>query len=157
MIHIISKKVLLTGLIAAFIGFYKKKVLSQKRIQLELNKKKAFYLIMNEWLHIKCQGRGLDVFFINNGYKKVAIYGMTELGWRLNEELANSSIEITCAIDKNADNIFCEIPIFHPNDELPKTDVIVVTAISAFEEICNFLNTKTDCDIVSLEEVIMSI
>lgn len=82
---------------------------------------------------------------------------MRELGEHLYEELNGSDITVTYAIDKNADAIYAEVAVVTPDDTLEPVDVIVVTAITFFDEIEEILAEKVDCPIVSLEDILYEI
>ena len=43
-------------------------------------KMNAFYHLLVQWLIIKQEGKSLVSFFLESGYKTIAIYGMKELG-----------------------------------------------------------------------------
>lgn len=114
-----------------------------------------YYSMLIHWLGLKQEGKSLDQYFVNNNYKKVAIYGMGEMGSRLYEELKNSDkIEVAYAIDQNADNLYSELEIIKKEDDYPEADVIVVTATYAFDDIAESVSEKVDYKIVSLEDVI---
>ena len=40
----------------------------------------ALFLMMNQWVKVKQEGKQLSHFFKNNGYKKIAIYGISYVG-----------------------------------------------------------------------------
>lgn len=123
----------------------------------KVDKFKGYYNMLNQWLCIKQEGKSLDVYFKENGYKTVAIYGMGEMGNRLYDELKNTEIEVKYAIDKNAACTYSELQVLELEDELPEADVIVVTATFAFEEIEEELSGKVTMPIVSLENVVYEV
>ena len=47
----------------------------------------ALFLMMNQWVKVKQEGKNLSCYFEKNGYKKIAIYGMSYAGETLLEEL----------------------------------------------------------------------
>lgn len=121
------------------------------------NKHLAIMQVMNQWIIAKQNNKSLADYFKANGYKTVAIYGMSYLGERLVDELAGSEVEIKYAIDRNADNVFAEFEVLKPDEDLPSVDVIVITPIFYFDEIENGLAEKVDSDIVSIEDVIYGV
>ena len=123
-----------------------KKELSDKHLKM--------FKMMDRWVEIKQEGRNLAEYFVENGYQKVIVYGMHYTGKRLVEELKNTNIQVVCVIDKKAQSIFADIDVITKDDLIPETDVIVVTAISFFDEIENEMKDKVDCPIVSLEDVV---
>lgn len=112
------------------------------------------YMAFDQWLQIRQEGKSLVEYFIRNDYKTVAVYGMKELGERLCDELKGSDITVSYAIDQNADAIYADVNVVTPNDELAPVDVIVVTAITYFDEIEEKLGEKVDCPIISLEDIL---
>lgn len=92
----------------------------------------------------------------NVSFSKIAIYGIGDLGKCLVEELREEGIEIGYIIDKRASQIkeFDNIKVFNPDEELPSTDLIIVTAIFYFDEIAYELKKKVSCPIISLEEIV---
>lgn len=112
------------------------------------------FLLMNQWVKNYHQGKKLSSFFQENGYHKVAIYGMSYVGERLYEELCDSDISVEYAIENNRTLIGKSLPIYGLNEELPYTDIIVVTAISYYNEIKKALCEKAAYPVVSLEDII---
>lgn len=118
---------------------------------------KSYYNLLNRWLQIKQEGVSLVDYFHENEYKTIAVYGMGELGRRLCEELKGTDIQVKYAIDKNVNEIYSEVKLIGIEDFFEETDVIVVSAVFAFEEIKENLRVKTDIPIVSLEDVVYGI
>lgn len=146
-----------TGIMAGAVsaGTYQGKIVKTK--QGKVDKFKSYYNMLNQWLILKQEGKNLESYFVNSGYKKIAIYGMGEMGNRLYDELKNSSVKVVYAIDKAAGSTYSEIDVFEIDDELPEVDAVVVTAIFAFDEIENALSDKVSCNIISLEDVVFEI
>lgn len=119
-----------------------------------LKKVHVLYCAFDRWLQIRQEGRTLAEYFEKNNYKTIAVYGMKELGDRLVDELKDSEIKVCYAIDKNAYQIYSDIDIVTPDDDLEPVDVIVVTAIYYYDEIVDVLNNKANCPIVSLEDIL---
>ena len=123
----------------------------------KINKFKEYYNLSNRWLSLKMNGRALNEYFKKNHYKKIAIYGVGELGKRLVEEMVGTSIEITYALDKDAGGDILGIPVLDCEDDLNEVDVIVVTPIFDFDSICEKLGKHTNMKIISLTDVIYSV
>lgn len=120
----------------------------------KINKFKGYYNILNQWLKLKQEGNSIEKYFLENGYKTVAVYGMGELGNRLYSELKESGIDVKYAVDRNAANIFSDLKLLDKNEPFPYVDVMIITASFAYDEIYKELNKKVDFPIVSLEEVV---
>ena len=117
----------------------------------------ALFLMMNEWVKVKQQGKNLADFFVKNGYKKIAIYGMSYAGETLVDELKGSEVTVAYGIDKNADSLYADVEIVSMEDDLEEVDAIVVPASTFFDEIEEKLAEKVDCEIISLEDVLYEV
>ncbi len=117
----------------------------------------ALFLMMNEWVKVKQAGKNLAEYFEKNGYKRIAVYGMSYAGETLLDELSESDIEVAYAIDKNAESIYLDIETVTLDAELQEVDAVVVTAITFYDEIEKKLKEKIKCPIVSLEDILYKI
>ena len=126
-------------------------LVSRKKL---LDKHFDLFMLMNQWLMIKQQNKDIVTYFHENNYKKIAIYGMSYVGERLYDELAQSDIEVCYAIDKRGNDMYVDLDVYTLEDDLPEVDVIVVTAISFYDEINDKLAMITDIPAVSLEDII---
>lgn len=135
------------------------KVMSQetKNARFLADKHLALFLMMDQWVKVKQEGKRLDTYFERNHYRKIAVYGMSYVGQTLVDELKNTDIVVAYGIDKKADNLYADIDIVSGEDTLENVDVVVVTAITFFEEIAEKLATKLDCPIVSLEDILYEV
>ncbi|WWR16295.1 hypothetical protein V1224_02235 [Lachnospiraceae bacterium JLR.KK008] len=117
----------------------------------------ALYLLMNQWVQVKQDGKSLVSYFEEKGYHKIAVYGMNYVGQTLCRELENSSVTVQYAIDQNAETICADCPVVRLEDELEEVDAIVVTPIYYFDEIEEKLMDKVDCPVVSVEDIVYEI
>ena len=125
-----------------------------KENQKKSDKHLALFLMMNQWVKVKQEGKNLASYLEQEGYKKIAIYGMHYAGETLAEELKGSSVEVIYGIDKNADKIYADFPIVTPDRDLEEVDAVVVTSITFFEEIEEALSDRMNCPIFSLEDIL---
>ena len=110
--------------------------------------------MMNQWVRAKQENKNITEYIERNNYKSIAIYGMNYVGERLLNELRGSAITVKYAIDKKADEMYSDIDIMFPNDELGDVDAIIVTAISFIDEVKQTLSKKVTCPIISLEDIL---
>lgn len=110
--------------------------------------------VYSKWLTIKQDGKSLVKYFEDNGYRSIAIYGMSRLGISLVRELEKSDIEIKYTIDRRAESIFGDIICVNPSQDLKKVDAVVVTPIFDYAEIEELLSNKLDCPIISIEDIV---
>lgn len=148
---------LLTGAAAGAIGAGKitgAKINEKQQIS---DKHLSLFLMMNQWVKVKQSGKNLSAYFEQNGYKKIAIYGMSYAGETLLEELSGSSIEVAYGIDKRAEHIYADVDIVTMDDMLGDVDAIVVTAVTFFDAIEEALAEKIDCPVISLEDILYEV
>lgn len=117
----------------------------------------SLFRMMAQWVKVKQDGKNISVYFQKYGYKKIAIYGMSVAGVSLLNELNDTGITVAYGIDKKADSLYAEVDIFSPEDSLDEVDVIVVTAITFFDEIEEKLLEKVHCPILSLEDILYEV
>jgi len=140
---------------AAAVG---KKVTGEKvKVKQMSDKHLALFLMMNQWVKVKQEGKNLAEYFEKNGYKNIAVYGMSYAGETLLDELKNSDVCVKYAIDKRADRIYADVDVITLEDDLQEVDAVVVTAITFFDEISEMLEEKFDCPIISLEDVLYEV
>lgn len=118
--------------------------------------KSQFYML-NRWLELEQNGRNISEYFDKNGYKNVAIYGLGTIGDRIISDLEKSDINILFAIDANSDaRISKDFPVYSVEECVgKKSDVLVVSAIFAFDDIkkkCQ--ENHISIPIISLEDII---
>ena len=114
----------------------------------------SYFNILERWMQLKEEGKGIDNFFSDYNYEKIVIYGMAHMGNHLVRELENSSVKIVCGIDRRAVMIYGKFPVITLNENIPDADVVIVTPVFDFENIKESLKGKVKCPIISLEDVI---
>ena len=147
----------LTGTIIGAGAVGKMSMGKSQEIKSMSDKHLALFLMMNQWVKVKQEGKNLSLYFEQNGYKKIAVYGMSYAGETLVDELKGTSIDVAYGIDKKSDSIYSDVDIVSMEDELEKVDAIVVTAITFFYEIEEQLSKKIDCPIISLEDILYEV
>jgi phosphoglycerate dehydrogenase-like enzyme len=129
------------------------------RTQEEISKVQKMIRInesFNKWLELKQNNYRLKGYFENNNYKSVAIYGMGDLGKRLFRELADDGVVVSYTIDKNI-GVDDEYKMIALSERLPEVDVVIVTAVSSFDDIYLDLKGRFNGEIVSIEDVLWSV
>lgn len=146
--------ILLTLIILGVEYFFQKLKNRINTLQEISDKYYTLFLMLNQWLAIKQEGKNLYSYFEKYGYRRIAIYGMSYVGKSLFNELKGKPIEVVYGIDKNFDKNDGELRILNPNDNLEDVDVIIVTPITFFNEIEEILSVKINCPVISLGDVL---
>lgn len=111
------------------------------------------------WMKKKQLGKSIVEYLNKKKFNKVAIYGLSDVGEILLDELEAGNVSVMYALDRDP-NIICsrkKIKVFHPQEKIEKVDAIIVTAIGYFEEIECFMRVRVDCPILSLENIIFDL
>ena len=108
----------------------------------------AYNYVLKSIIRHKCEGIAIDGFFIENSIKKILIYGFTDVGEILCNELSNSSIKVLGYIDRNPELIGKRkngIRIYSQPDEVEeRCDAIIVTPLTDSYEIQEYLAQYID-------------
>lgn len=124
----------------------KAKNLSDKHLML--------FLLMNEWVKVKQQGKSVEQSLTGQGLRKIGIYGMSYAGQRLCDELTDTSIEIACCMDQKGGGTYKGHGIVSAKECPKKLDAVIVTPIFYYDEIRQQLERRINAQIISLEEVV---
>lgn len=115
--------------------------------------------MMKRWLENRNAGKKLSDFFINCGFRSVAIYGAGDLGRLAYSELKNSDVKVTYFIDRNALALgeVGGIPVIAPSEyeKLRDTDIVIITASGGYDSICRmFAQNIPEIGTVSLYDAV---
>ncbi len=118
----------------------------------------VLFSMMKDWCLILQKGRRVADYLIEKKFKKIAIYGLGDIGEALYNEIKKSSIDIVCGIDKSEFYLTEGISVISPEDEIPgNIDAIIVTPVMSYEDIYKLLKNKTEAKILSLEDIIFTL
>ena len=123
-------------------------------VEKNTSKYTELYNVLYQWLRVYQEGKNLSRYFKNHNYRKAVVYGMSEVGYLVVDELEKNGIDVPYCIDKNADNFFAKMKIYRPEDDLPETDVVIVAAVQYYNDIKACLEKKMCCPIVSLADIV---
>lgn len=118
------------------------------------DKHQSIMILLNQWVQNKQAGKNVLSYFTDRDIKKIAIYGTGVLGETLYNELKESEVEVKYCIDRNNNSQIDGIEALSPDSQFDEVDMIVVTAITFFDDIFDMLENKVDCPIISLEDII---
>lgn len=113
--------------------------------------------MMTQWVKLHSEDKSISEYFKKNGFENVAVYGLSDIGYTLINELEKNDIRVAYCIDRNADNIFSKIEVYRPDSDLQKTDCVVVAVVQYYDEIKEMLEMKMDCPIISLADLVWEI
>ena len=146
-----------SGLLGGAIGFWGKACLTGRIIekkQAKVSKFVGYFNLLDAWMTIKEEEKSMASYFEKNGYSQIAVYGLGKIGNHFLREMEGTDIKILYAIDAKGEKLNPNIPIYTLEDEIPKADVIVVTATFDYKNIKENLGQRTDVQIVSIDDVV---
>ncbi len=134
------------------------RILDEKmRLQENYERVSQYYALTIDWIRMVQRKKSIKDYLDKWNYKKVCIYGLSDVGYRLYDELKDSGIEIVCMIDKNAFGKFEDTDIMNLSQPIPECDLIIVTPVYYINEIEIDLRDKVLCPIVALDDLIAEI
>lgn len=110
--------------------------------------------MMNQWLILKQEGKGIDRYLKKCGYSTVAVYGMAIYGRHVIRELQESDIKVVYGIDRRVMDAYMNIEVIQPAEGMPPVDIIINTALRDHTNIKTNLAQLTSSPVVSLEDII---
>ena len=131
--------------------------IDEEKEKRDLEKYVNYYYLMHFWMINIENGKSIEDFFEKRGYKSLAIYGMAALGNHLQEQLSKE-LQLVYSIDSGIITYQEKRLAMEDNiSKIIKPDVIIVTPIMEYATIKKELLSLIDTDIISLEEVILSL
>lgn len=102
-------------------------------------------------------GRSIADWIIKNGYRTVAIYGMSESGQMVYWDLCKCrDLQVMYGLDRRSNIESKELKIYNIDSCLEPIELIIVIAVIAFEGIKSEISEKLDfsCKVISLMQLI---
>lgn len=124
------------------------------------DRNRALFSCAMQWLELFEDGTNLTPYFQEHNCRNIAIYGAAEIGRVLMKEIENGGrVKVSYFMDKSAEKQREKFgrQVYLPEEyaSLPEVDMIVVTAVSSFDEIYdNLMKIKPDTPIISLNTII---
>ncbi|MBE6004491.1 MAG: hypothetical protein E7232_10485 [Lachnospiraceae bacterium] len=88
----------------------------------------AMVNVLSTWKEIALDGHNIAEYFINRGYKDIAIYGKGRIGKYLRRELIGTEVSVLYFIDKDQ-YLKKDGDCYLPDDDYPRVDVIIITTM----------------------------
>lgn len=120
----------------------------------DIKKLTKYIEVYERWVDLKNADGGISQFVRDNGFEKVAIYGVGHLGRNLCNELEYNSINVVYLIDRDKNVSYGNYPVYTLQDDLPEADVVIITPFMLFDEIAEILEERVTCPLLSLEDII---
>lgn len=119
-----------------------------------MSRDKQYLDMLNQWLILKQEGKGIQSYLNQKGYHSVAVYGMALYGRHVIRELERTEISIRYGIDQRKIKPYKGIEVLQPKETLPYVDAIINTVIYDHVNIQKALAAITDIQVLNLEDII---
>lgn len=118
-----------------------------------VSKFQKMFFIYDEWLKLQELGIYVHEYLKDLGINSVAIYGDSYIGKRIYYSLKGNGVEVRYFIDRNAEYLEEEIPVYRPRAGLPAVDAVIISLVEAVEAIRAELIRLSETKIYSLTEL----
>lgn len=152
--RIVGLATVIAGLAGLNIFRYEKLKKQHKKLEENANRNVTVVNLLSQWMQLKNRGENLATKLVEEGYKKIAIYGMGCVGKLLVEELKGSEVEIVYGIDQKADSIVVDMEMYTLEEPLPEVDAVIVTVVYYFDTLEEKLWGHIKCPVISLMELL---
>lgn len=111
-----------------------KEVIIEYKKNVLLNKYQAFSKIYSMWIDLLEEDKLIFKPILEaEGIGSVAIYGYFDMGKKLERQLKREEIVVKYAIDRSVASVSGGINVYHPDEEWPTVDCVIVTAYNQIE------------------------
>lgn len=117
----------------------------------------SYWRTLDRWMIILESGKTIEQYLHDKGIQHIAIYGLGLLGKHLLSQLSNTDIVIDYAIDRKGAMRIGNFPVITLENDLPETQLIVVTVTYDFAKIYKEIVSKTSDKVIGLDELIENI
>lgn len=118
-----------------------------------LEKFRDMFMVLDRIVECREEGCSVGKRLKDKGIQRVAVYGAGYLGKRLRGELKEFDIEIRFYIDRNAEYLTEEIPVFKLSDAPADVDAVIISLVKNYDTVRSLLEEKYDVKIYTLEEI----
>lgn len=132
-------------------------VVDHERERVVLEKNANYFVLLDFWMQAMEQNKKVSTFFKKRDYQTIAIYGMASLGNHLQFQLRDE-VDVLYTIDKGIITYEGkQYPMKEGLEKIPRPDAMVITPVLEYASIKGHVLELMDMEIISLEEVILSL
>lgn len=133
-------------------GQYEKKEDEQSFL---LGKFQSYYKVCSLWIDLLVEKKFfLSDYLKKQGINKIVIYGFADIGRKLYRQLQEERVPVEYAIDQYVGDGIEGVKVYRPEEELPESEMIIITAYEPNEIRANLITKVRETKIVSLLELL---
>ncbi|MCM1038080.1 MAG: hypothetical protein NC434_02070 [Ruminococcus sp.] len=118
------------------------------------DKYERLFRLYESWLTLSQNGEKLEQYFDKNSFQNIAVYGYGTTGRALVNDIKHSNINVRYIVDKKKAMKTEGISLYHPNDELPDADAMVITPLSEGRVIKDIMENRFNGRILLIEDIL---
>lgn len=119
-----------------------------------LEKFREMFLVLNKMMEYREAGCPFGKRLALDGVRRVAVYGDGYIGKRLMGELGALNIETAFFIDRNADYLQEEVPVYRLEDAPEDVDAVIVSLVKNYDSVVGSLRGKYKAEIYTVRELL---
>lgn len=119
-------------------------------------KEKKYKQLLDVWMDLRERKISLENILLNKNLNKIIIYGGGILGKHLYFELLNGKIHVESFMDQKGYVNFGDVKTVIPGENIELVDAIIVTPVTEYMQIREYLNTIYRCRIISIESILLN-
>lgn len=119
-----------------------------------LEKYRGMFFLYDKWMSLENKKGNISTFLCEQGYKRIAVYGLGFIGKQLINRLRNTDVCVLGAIDVNAAFIDADILVTRLDEFEQKVDLVITTPIQMTKELLFDVKRKADAPVVTLQELL---
>lgn len=124
-----------------------------KRVRI-LEKFRKMFFICSEWKALENRNKQVYKYLLEKDIRDVAIYGNGYLGKQLFEELQRNNVTVRYFIDRDAAYMKEKVPVYTPDQDLERVDMVIVTLTQKDEGLRTILNNKVRTVVWYIDELL---
>lgn len=128
-----------------------------RKRDIDIYKKEELLKAYEKWVEALLEEKSISEYLSENGYSHVALYGMGRIGRHLSHEFSASNIHVDYVVDQvisKQTHYYDGVSCYSMENDLPYTDLIIVTVPSEAENIIKELRKKVCWQIKSIDDIL---
>ncbi len=114
----------------------------------------SYYRLLEKWMALHEKGGSVRQYFMQHKWNNIIIYGLGKMAVHLLSDIKESNINVVCAIDRGAINIYSYFPVITLEEDVPRADCIVITPVHEAESIRQSLKDRISIPMISLSDIL---
>jgi len=145
-----------TGMFRKLEGVTKKRAKKVLETESGIGRYQRCEQLYDNWMMAKKYGTPMEELLLRKGWRRVAIYGVQQMGIRLYHELKDTPVEVVCSFDRNPKHTIYGVPHFKKPDleTALSVDGVIVSNFIMYDDIEDVLTKAGYTNVIALDELV---